>query len=262
MSIAIVLIDYSQPGASTGVSSSERQKCASALQIQAQRDVAKPPPFGYGISATVRAGTGPADVKTSEWVLGLFASPDIPDALGYHYMTEHGKPFMKIFPPLDKQDGVPWQTTASHEVLETLIDPNDARCAESWDGNIWAYEVGDAVEAYSYNIMVNGTAVPVSNFVLPPYFEPIQNLSGLKFDFMNQVTVPLQILPGGYGQYLSVDDNGWQVVENMEQRPRAFRLARHVQGGRGARRRQGWASRHGHRVHKPTAEGFKPQAAA
>lgn len=225
-SVNVVMIN----GSGTGVTHAEMVACAAALTIQAQEHFALEPPFGYGISATVRVAAGPFDIKPHEWVLSLLQHPDIDNALGYHDITVHGKPLMKIFPLLDAQDGVRWETTASHELLETLADPNIAKCAESWDGKVWCYEVGDAVEATSYTI--NG--VPMSNFVLPPYFEPVKSLVGLKLDWMGLVKKPLEILPGGYGQFLD-PVKGWQQVlaqhpDGTHIQPRAYRQMAHGRG--------------------------------
>lgn len=233
MTVQIVLIDFEDKN--TGVSKTERDRVAAALNVQFQQHFSQPPPYGYGISASIRVGAGPFDVRPHEWVLGLFTHPDVAGALGYHDQTANGQPLMKIFPPLDKQDGVAWSTTASHEIAETLADPNIARCAQSWDGRIWAYEVCDAVEQAYY--LIDG--VEVSDFVLPPYFEPVSSLRGLKLDWMGLVKKPLAILPGGYGQYLD-PLAGWQQVEAQAapgagpaSRPRAYR--RDVKGRRSRR---------------------------
>jgi hypothetical protein len=214
MSIEVVIIN----AAGTGVAASEVVACAAALTIQAQQHFALPPPHGYGFGATVRAAAGPFDVKPNEWVLSLLAKADVEGALGYHDQTAHGKPLMKVFPYLDASDGVRWETTASHELLETLADPNIARCAQSWDGKVWAYGVCDACEQESY--MIHG--VPVSDFVLPPYFEPMKNINGLRLDWMGRIADPLEILPGGYGQWLD-PSKGWTQVLSEKAPPRAYR---------------------------------------
>lgn len=201
--IQIVVVNFGN----TGVSRTELARVVAALNVQFGQHFCLPPPYGFGIAASIRAAVGPFDVRPHEWVLGLYEKPDVAGALGYHDETAGGQPLMKVFPLLDQQDGVPWSSTASHEIAETLADPNVARCAVSWDGRVWAYEVGDSVESTSYEI----DGVQVSNFVLPPYFEPVKSLRGLKLDWMGLLSRPLQILPGGYGQYLE-PDVGWQQV--------------------------------------------------
>jgi hypothetical protein len=214
--VKVVIIN----GPNTGVNAKAVKACAAALTIQAKQHFALPPPFGYGISAQVRAGVS---TNPGEWVMYLLEKPDAPGALGYHDQTADGQPILKIFPLLDEQDGVRWETTASHELLETLADPNIARAAQSYDGKFWAYEVCDACENESY--LING--VPVSDFVLPPYFEPTQNVA--KYDYLGKITKPLQILPGGYGQYFD-PSKGWQQVLHSEVGPRAYRVSAHGRG--------------------------------
>jgi hypothetical protein len=217
----------------TGVDASTLPAIAAALTKQAQQHFALPPPYGYGISATIRAASGPHDVQPDEWVIGLVKDPDQPGALGYHDETPNGNPFVKVFPILDKQDGGDLSVTISHEVCETLADPNGARAAQWTDGKFWAYEVCDAVEATSY--VIDG--INVSNFVLPPYFEPVKDLTDLKLDWMGLCQEPLQILAGGYGQWFD-PSQGWQQVQSQQRAPRKYRLE--IQG-RTARRRHKFA---------------------
>src|SRR5215471_17347428 len=213
----------------TDVDPSTLPAIAAALTKQAQQHFALQPPYGYGLSATVRAASSPHDVHPDEWVIGLVTKADQPGALGYHDQTPTGKPYVKVFPLLDKQDGADLSVTISHEMCETLADPNGARAAQWKDGRFWAYEVCDAVEETSY--VIDG--VKVSNFVLPPYFEPVVRLTSLKFDWIGKVKAPLEILPCGYGQWFD-PNKGWQQVQHAEKPPRAYRLE---VKGRSAKRR-------------------------
>lgn len=191
----------------TGISNAEIIKVAKALTIQAKEHFSLPPPMGYGISCTVRAASKKKPPQSDEWVMMLLSKPDIEGALGYHDESDVGLPIMKIFPLLDKQDGVSWSSTASHELLETLADPNIAKCAQGVDGKIWAYEVCDGVEGDSYKI----GDVEVSNFVLPPYFETPSNWKKLKLDYLGLCKAPLELRPAGYNQYFDAT-KGWQAV--------------------------------------------------
>jgi len=224
--VRMAIVDFG----GTGVDPASLPPIAAALTKQAQQHFAIPPPAGYGIAAAIRAASGPNDVHPDEWVIGLLAQADQPDALGYHDQTPSGQPLIKVFPILDRKDGGQLSVTISHEVCETLADPNGARAAQWSDGKFWAYEVSDAVESTSYSI----DGVPVSNFCLPPFFEPVKSLQGLKLDWMGLCKRPLEILPGGYGQWFD-PDKGWQMVQNAEKPPRAYRLA---MKGRSARRRE------------------------
>lgn len=213
--VRMVIVDFG----GTGVNAKTLPPMAAALQKQAQLHLALPPPYGYGIGATIRAASGPHDVHADEWVIGLVEEPDQPGALGYHDQTPTGQPFIRVFPLLDAQDGAQLSVTVSHEVCEALVDPNGARCTQWRDGRMWALELCDACEAYSY--LIDG--VPVSDFCLPPYFEPVANRSGLKLDWMGLCKKPLQVLPGGYAQYFE-PDVGWQMIQHASSPPRAYRL--------------------------------------
>jgi hypothetical protein len=227
--VKMAIVDFG----GTGVDASTLPPIAAALTKQAQQHFAVPPPYSYGVAATIRTASSPHDVQPDEWVIGLLAKADQPGALGYHDQTPDGNPFIRVFPILDKQDGGDLSVTISHEVCEALADPNGARAAQWKDGRFWAYEVCDAVEATSY--VIDG--VKVSNFCLPPFFEPVANLSGLKLDWMGLCKQPLEILPGGYGQWFD-PSKGWQMVQNSQKPPRAYRLE---VKGRSAKRRATFA---------------------
>lgn len=187
-------------------------RMAGALQLQVQRDFA---PL-YHVSCSVEVAKG--NPAPDAWVIGLFKDPDQPGALGYHDETPSGLPLAKVFPLLDAQDGSPLSVTISHELLEMLADPLLAKAVQSpTDGRFWAYEVCDAVENDSYPI--NG--VQVSNFVTPQYFEPPNDLTGVKLDQMGLVTEPFEVRPGGYMQYF--DSDGWQQVFNQSKAMRRYR---------------------------------------
>lgn len=175
----------------------------------------------WNAAASVRVGVP----TTGEWLLGLFVTADMPGALGYHDETPTGLPVLKVFPSLDAQDGVRWETTASHEVLEALADPYLRRATQDDRGRFWALEVGDPVEADSYEI----DGVPVSNFVTPQWFEPPRDQTGVRFDHLGRLTAPFTMTAGGYMQWYD-PKLGWQEVDAKH---RAFRRE-HL--GRRARR--------------------------
>jgi len=223
--VKMAIVDYG----GTGVDAATLPPMAAALTKQAQQHFALPPPYGYGLGATIRAASGPHDLHPDEWAIGLFATADQPGALGYHDQTPNGKPLIKVFPLLDKKDGGELSVTISHEVCEALADPNGARASQWKDGKFWAYEVCDAVEETTYTI----DGIHVSNFCLPPYFEPVSNLTGLKLDWMGLVKTPLSLLPGGYSQWFD-PTKGWQMIQHSLKSPRNYRMALK---GRGAKRR-------------------------
>lgn len=192
---------------------------AAALQRQLQEHFALAPPFGHGLGASVRVASSTTDISPDEWMLGLFEHPDQPGALGYHDRTSTGLPLMKIFPKLDRQDGVPWSTTASHEAMETLLDPELSRAAQSPSGHFWALEACDFVENDSYTI----DGISLSNFSLPAAFEPPPKTIGVRYDWMGLSRAPFEIRPGGYGQYW--DGRKWvQTTKTIRNARRTLNL--------------------------------------
>lgn len=83
----------------------------------------------------------------------------------------------------------------SHEILETLADPNVNQWIQRPDGVLVALEVGDPVEGDSYTIDALGVPVLVSNFILPAWGDPD---SKGPFDFLGQLSQPFAMSPGGY----------------------------------------------------------------
>lgn len=183
---------------------------AAALQRQVNEHFGLPRPVGWGITATVRAASKRWPAKPTEWQLLLLDQPDVAGALGYHDVTSAGMPIMKVFPLLDAQDGVEWSTTASHEILEALADPELVWCAQDPRGIMFAAEVGDPVQSERYLI----DNIAVSNFVTPYYFAPPPDASKAvgKMDHMGTVKAPYEVRPGGYTQYFDLQ-HGWVSVD-------------------------------------------------
>lgn len=208
----IVIVDH--PG--SGADGVDLAAIAAAIQRQLDTDFGE----AYERSATIGAASsaGPTD-----WVLGLFADPDQPGALGYHDLAPNGMPFGKVFPLLDAQDGANLSTTIDHETLEMLEDFSCDLARHGTDGHQWADEPCDAVEQDEYEI----DGIKLSNFVLPGWY------SGRgKYDFLGKLSAPLTITPGGYAQYF--DQQGWHQVTHQERQPRPYRQ---MLAGRSARRR-------------------------
>jgi hypothetical protein len=76
-------------------------------------------------------------------------------------------------------------------------DPQVNLWYEAPDGRVWAGELCDAVEAFSYDIMTSGIPVAVSDFVLQPFFD-CDPEKGAKFDFLDMLKRPFSLAKGGY----------------------------------------------------------------
>lgn len=154
----------------------------------------------YVAVSTIRATKG-------DWRLRFVPSlSEAPGALGYH--DEEGiRPDMLIGVSECERAGVSVSSCAAHELAEALVDPHIN--AASFDGRskFWATEVGDPVQDESYEIK----GIEVSNFVKPNWFNP--DATG-NFDFLGTRTQPFTISPGGYAQYVDLNDPeaGWKQV--------------------------------------------------
>lgn len=201
---------------STVVTADELTAAVAALQIQVSRDFA---PL-YGIDAFLTIVTRDKLIPGA-WQIVVSDDSDMADALGYHELTQDGQPQGKVFAKSDKDNGLSWTVTASHELLEMMADPWACLCAWGTDGKVRAYEVCDAVEAdeFGYDIPVivpsGDSKVKVSDFVTPAWFDS----SPGPYSFRNNPTTPLQLLPGGY---ISILENGtWtQIMVQPDQHAR------------------------------------------
>lgn len=140
------------------------------------------------------------------WQIVVLDNPDTANALGYHELTSQGTPLGKIFAKLDIQVGSSWTVTISHELLEMLADPWINWMAQGSDGQIYALEVSDAVEADSLGYEIDG--VLLSDFVTPAWFTPTE---ADRVDFKKRISKPLEIAPGGYISVLKL--NGWTQID-------------------------------------------------
>jgi hypothetical protein len=145
-------------------------------------------------------GTPAKLVKSKGYVKGAWAmvfldNADQPGALAYHDLTPDGMPQSKVFvkTTLDNHDLV--SVSASHELVEMLVDPAINMMTTGPDAKVmYAYESADPVEQLSFK--VNG--VPMTDFVYPAYFEVFHKAGSVRFDQLKNVNKPFQILSGGY----------------------------------------------------------------
>ncbi len=168
-------------------------------------------------SPTVKFYADATKVPGYAWVVGIFDSPTVAGALGYHSEDNDViDGFIFVDPVLDNGGVVLYDTNnpqnvsvssvLSHEVLEMFGD----RFATFWadgpsipQGTQYALELCDPVEADSYSIDVVVSTVShkvsVSNFVFPSWFNPqaTQQLNA-PFDYLKRLTAPFTMTSGGY----------------------------------------------------------------
>lgn len=206
----------------TVVADADVPSVVAALQRQVREHFAP----AWGLDATLAVFAKDAAPPPNFWQLVILDDADQAGALGYHETTASGQPIGKVFARTAQQDDVSWSSVASHELLEMLADPwiCDTVFVQSADGagTLYPREVCDAVEGATYEIPGSspGTAVQVSDFVLPSYWFP--GVPGVTptapFDYLKQLSAPLPaLLPGGYlGEMaVGVPAGGWTQISDM-----------------------------------------------
>ena len=129
------------------------------------------------------------------WALVFLDDAEVAGTLGLHDLTPDGLPLAKVFVKATKDNGDLVSVSASHELVEMLVDPAVNMLTIGPDKkSTYAYEAADPVEEFSFR--VNG--IPMSDFVYPSYFERFHKPKSVTFDHMKKVTRPFQILRGGY----------------------------------------------------------------
>jgi len=195
------------------VSMSEVTRVAAAAQKQVVRDME---PI-WEIRCTVDAFAVLDDVPIGYWPVIL--SADVKDAAGIH-LDRDGQPFALVEAGSSHPN---WSLTASHEILEMLVDPFGKRLVAGApppqainDGAVggltrvqYLVEVCDPSEDEAYAYTVND--VLVSDFYTPNYFDPVK-ATGVRYSFRNEITGPREVLPGGYVSFGDPETNHWFQV--------------------------------------------------
>jgi len=197
-------------------------RVAAALQIQLTRDFTPV----WGTPAVVSAFTSLDDVPPACIPLVLVPENTLLQREHAFHTTVKGQPIGLVEIKGD------WSLAASHELLETVCDPQGKRkvsgpsmadSASNADRESWAkpykdqgdvqylLEVCDPCQDHHY--MING--VKVSDFVTPRYYVPVEP-SGGSYSFTGKLTEPLQLLNGGYiTWYTSIKDSPvWQAKKD------------------------------------------------
>jgi len=157
------------------------------------------------------------DFQPGAWAMVFLDNADAPNALAYHDLTPDGLPQAKVFVKTTLANNDLVSVSASHELVEMLVDPAINMMTTGPDRTtIYAYESADPVEALSF--AVNG--IQMSDFVYPSYFEVFRQPGSVQFDQMNQVNAPFQILADGY--QIIFKDGQWSQVFGSKEKEKAF----------------------------------------
>src|ERR1700740_1822229 len=118
-------------------------------------------------------GTGAKLVKTTAfhpgaWWMVFLDNADQAGALAYHDLTPDGLPVSKVFVKTTLDDNQLVSVSASHELVEMLVDPAINMMTTGPDPKAtYAYESADPVEESSFPV----SGIQMSDFVHPSYFE-------------------------------------------------------------------------------------------
>lgn len=220
--------------ASTVVTDDECRPLVAALQKQVSRDFAPAWGIDAALSFVPKGGTPAAGT----WWLSILDNTDRAGVLGHHDLTPDGLPLGKSFAGTDKHYGHSWTVTASHELLEMLVDPDVNLSVfvhpTQGQGMLYAYEVCDACQDDSFGYDIDG--VLVCDFVYPAYFQAFRAPGSTRFDHMGKLQqgVPA-VLDGGYISAFDVNGSaGWHPVSAATIDPASRTAVR----GRTSNRRQ------------------------
>lgn len=194
----VALINQTNGGA---VSPATLQKYAAALQHQVDNHFAPAWKVHADISvldagAVIPPGTLPLNIVNS-----------LAGRAGVH-TDNQGQPSAEAV------NGDQLSITLSHELLELLVDPSGTCVIQAPDLDPYSggqqvnylVEVCDPCAVYSYDI----DGVPVSDFVLPSFYDP--NATG-KVDFAGFLARPLTVPLGCYISWLDPVDNRWHELQ-------------------------------------------------
>lgn len=149
----------------------------------------------------------PAAIPKTAWKMYWLPDADTAGALGYHDTDPHGTPYGRVFtryqgkawPALRPEShGISISNISSHEAVEIQVDPGCQATATAPNGDVWALEDADPVEAFAYDLTLpSGTVVSMSDFVTAAFFDLPAN-PGQGYDAMSKASKPFAISPGGY----------------------------------------------------------------
>lgn len=198
---------------STVLSDQQVQDALPAMQHQANYHFA---PFWHS-GARLHFTDAPDSIPKGMDRIEIIDDSDMQGALGYHDLTQDGTPEALIFAATDKQYGLSWTVTFTHELLELLADAWINQAAQFDDKKFWAVEVCDAVEADESGYEITyGSLPPVlcTDFILPKWLIPGSSTN--KFDYKGHCSGPGDILSGGYMSIYDVSKGGWTQVQNFD----------------------------------------------
>jgi len=186
------------------------QKLVAALQAYVDRFIAPV----WGTPAKLVIST---KLTGQQWGLVFLDDADVANALAYHDLTPAGFPLSKVFVRTTLRAGEAVSVSASHELVEMLVDPAINLMTTGPDPRAtYAYETADPCEALAFPVL----GIPMSDFVYPSYFEAFRPAGSVRFDAMGKVRKPFEILRGGY--QIVFKGGRWSQVFGSATKGKAF----------------------------------------
>lgn len=201
-------VDLDVINASTLVADKDARRAVRAFRAQL-RDHFAPVWEASADVAFVPRGERP---RRGAWQLVLVDSRDA--SYGYHELTREGLPLGKVFLREAMKTRSGWTVTASHEILELLVDPDTTFGVVVEDRSLgprfYSYEVCDPVQDDRFAYDLGGT--PVSDFVYPAWFEPWRRSTGraeARFDHARKLRMPFEVPTDCYAMFFDVRKRKW-----------------------------------------------------
>ena len=158
-----------------------------------------------------------ANFLKDSWAVVFLDDADEPDALAYHDLTPAGLPLSKVFVRTTLKNGDLVSVSASHELVEMLVDPAINLMTTGPNPKlVYAYESADPVEQLTFEVR----GIPMSDFVYPSYFEAFHKPKSVRFDYLNKVKKPFEILPGGY--QIVLENGKWKQLYGSKSKEKRF----------------------------------------
>jgi hypothetical protein len=206
----------------------EVKRVVAALEKQVQRDFA---PI-WNISAEIRYVGKAEKARDEAWQLVLLDSAGGYDD-GYHELTRAGLPLGRVFLRTATKEKTGWASTASHEVLELLANPETTFgvfVQDSSSGSrVYSYEVCDPVQDDPYCYVIDG--FHMSDFVYPAWFETWHAPRSVPFDHARKLERPFEVPKGCYACYYEAREKKWVDDWGGKETPTTL----HPDGGYGSR---------------------------
>jgi len=185
------------------------------VRVACQAQVDGPLFEAWGVRAKLEAYNNSDDIPDADQAYLVYVTAGVdgehPEFAGWHNGTA------QVSLGRAEQDGVPWSRVLSHEICESLVNPNGDRMSTDVgaDGAPWLIEVCDPVQLHADCRFGNG--VELSDFVFPSYFRQDGQLP-FNWSKNNRLTAPFAVndadglAPNASGFSLPLDHKalGWR----------------------------------------------------